>query len=353
MSYRVIQWATGNLGRAAIEGIVAHPDLELVGVWVSSQAKEGIDAGQLCGIADTGVRATGDIDALIALAPDCILYSPLFPSEDLIARFLEAGINVVTPLGWFYGKHLGATKLEEAAQRGGATLHGTGIHPGGMTERIPLMLSSFSQKITGVRAEEFSDCRTYGAPDVLRDYMMFGKKVEDCQNSFMLDILSSGFYQSIDMIADELGFHLDPEKRATHDIYAATGPIDSPIGVIQAGELAAQRFTWQGLVNGEPVISAIVNWYMGEKNLQDGWSIGDGGERYELEIQGDPPIVAQLHGIHPTADAVLEEVQRRNPGMVATANHCVSSIPYVCAAEAGLKSYLDLPLIAGRAKIGL
>jgi hypothetical protein len=350
MKYRVVQWATGNLGRAAIEGIVAHPDLELVGVWVSSEAKEGIDAGELCGIEKTGVLATQDSDALVALAPDCILYSPLFPSEDVIAGFLAAGINVVTPLGWFYTKHLDVTALAEAAQSGNATLHGTGIHPGGMTERIPLMLSSFSQKITGICAEEFSDCRTYGAPDVLRDYMMFGKPVEECQNSFMLDILSSGFYQSIDMIADELGFQLDAKKRATHDIYAATGPIDSPIGVIKAGELAAQRFTWQGLVNGEPVISAIVNWYMGAQNLEDGWSIGEGGERYELSILGDPPITAQLHGIHPTADAVIEDVLKRNPGMVATANHCVSSIPYVCAAGAGLKSYLDLPLIAGRAR---
>jgi hypothetical protein len=29
--------------------------------------------------------------------------------------------------------------------------------------------------------------------------------------------------------------------------------------------------------------------------------------------------------------------------------HCVNSVPYVCAAGPGIKTYLDLPLIAGRA----
>ena len=50
MSYRVIQWATGNVGRAAIEGVLAHPDLELVGAFVYSDAKAGRDVGELCGI---------------------------------------------------------------------------------------------------------------------------------------------------------------------------------------------------------------------------------------------------------------------------------------------------------------
>jgi len=351
--YRVVQWSTGNVGRAAIEGIVAHPELELVGVWVHSEEKMGRDAGEVCGIGPIGVKTSGNADELIALGPDCILYSPLFPVVEDLVRFLEAGINVVTPLGWFYPKRMDVSDLEAACSKGGATLHGTGIHPGGMTERIPLALSSFSQKITHVRSEEYSDCRTYGAPDVLRDYMMFGKTVDEASRGFMLDVLSTGFNQSIDMIADELGFDLDGEKTARHDTYRATGPIESPIGVIESGFVAAQKFTWQGTVRGRPVITAAVNWYMGRENIEDGWSIGEGGERYELEITGDPPLLVQVHGIHPSGSFSLEEVLRRNPGIVATANHCVSAIPYVCAAGPGIKSYLDLPLVAGRARIDL
>ena len=353
MTWRVVQWSTGNLGRAAIEGIIAHPELELAGVWVHTTSKAGKDAGEICGIGPIGVRTTQDAQALIAMRPDCILYSPLFPDEDEVVRMLEAGINVVTPLSWFYTKHMKVDRLEAACRKGNATLHGTGIHPGGMTERIPLVISSFSQKITHVRAEEYSDCRTYGAPEVLRDYMFFGKPVEQAGESMMLGVLSGGFYQSIDMIADAMGFRLDAKKRAVHQAFPATAPIESPIGVIRPGELAAQKFTWQGTVDGKPVITAAVNWYMGHENIGGGWSIGGGEERYELAITGDPPITAQFHGIHPAKGYVLEEVLRRNPGMVATANHCVSAIPYVCAAPAGIKSYLDLPLIAGRARLDL
>lgn len=350
MNYSVVQWATGNLGRAAIEGIVAHPDLELVGVWVHSDAKAGKDAGELAGIAPIGVRATTSLEDVIGLQPDCVLYSPLFANVAEIERLLAAGINVVTPLNWFYPKHIEAKGLRAACAKGGTTLHGTGIHPGGMTERIPLMLSSFSQKITGVRAEEFSDCRTYGAVDVLRDWMNFGKPVDEARESPLLSIMAEGFYQSIDMIADELGWKLD-EKRAQVAIFPATGPIESPIGTIQEGQLAAQRLCWEGVVDDKPVIQAIVNWYMGTANIGGGWAADGDGERYELEILGDPPLRVQIHGIHPSAGITLEELQRRNPGMVATANHCVSAIPYVCRAEAGLRSYLDLPLVAGRALV--
>jgi len=350
MTFKVVQWATGNLGRAAIEGITAHPDLELVGVWVHSGSKAGVDAGTLAGIDPVGVKATNAMEDILALKPDCVLYAPLFANNDEVERLLGAGINVVTPLNWFYPKRIGATGIKEACARGKATLHGTGIHPGGMTERLPLLLSSFSQQITSVRAEEFSDCRTYGAPDVLRDWMNFGKPLEEARENALLDIMSGGFNQSIDMIADELQFSLDEKKRATVEVFPATAPIESPVGTIEPGRLAAQRLCWEGLVDGKPVIQAIVNWYMGHENIGEGWDIGTGGERYELEILGDPPLTVQMHGIHPVGEINIEELQKRNPGMVATANHCVSAIPYVCAAEPGIQSYLDLPLMAGRAK---
>src|SRR5262245_33213274 len=137
MTYRVIQWATGNVGRAAVEGIVAHPDLELIGAWVHSPDKAGRDVGELCGIGPLGVVATGDEDHLLALDADCVLYSPLLPDTAQVIRILESGKNVVTPLGWFYPfVSIDVAAIEAACRRGGATLHGTGIHPGGITERF-------------------------------------------------------------------------------------------------------------------------------------------------------------------------------------------------------------------------
>jgi len=346
VTYRVIQWATGGVGRAAIEAIVSHPELELVGVWVHSDEKAGRDVGELCGLPALGVAATNDADALVALEADCVLYSPIIGERAIVLRLLESSKNVVTPLNWFYPGKRDVAALEAACQRGGVSLHGTGIHPGGITERFPLMVSALSRAVTHVRAEEFSDIRTYGAPTVVGDVMLFGKTPEEASKSPMLHMLGAGFMQSIDMVADELGFDLDGEKSTTHEMSVATRPIDSPIGPIQPGRVAAQRFTWEGTVRGEPVITVRTNWFMGEEHLEPAWTFGPEGERFEVEVTGDPSSHVTFHGWHPESIAAGLE---RNPGIVATATHCVSAVPYVCAAPPGIRTYLDLPLVAGRA----
>jgi 2,4-diaminopentanoate dehydrogenase len=353
MAYRVIQWATGNVGRAAVEGILSHPELELAGCWVHSAAKAGKDVGEICGTGPTGITTTSDVDAIVALDADCVLYAPLMPSKDEVARLLASGKNVVTPLGWFFPSRApDAAEMAEACRRGGSTLHGTGIHPGGITERLPLTLSAFSRDVTHVRAEEFSDIRSYGAELVVREIMLFGKPPEVAARSPMLDYLGMGFHQSIDMIAAALSITLDDERGGRHETALATARIDTPIGPIERGTVAAQRFTWQGLVRGTPVITARVNWLMGQQHLDPAWSFGPEGERFEIEITGDPPVSIAVHGLHPH-DPTSREASERNLGIVATAMHCVNAIPYVCRAEPGIKTYLDLPLVAGRAAASL
>ncbi len=346
MAIRVIQWATGGVGRAAIEGILSHPELELVGVWVHSAEKSGQDVGTILGRDPIGVTATNDVDALLATDADCVLYSPIVADPATVVRILESGKNIVTPLNWFYPGNRDVSALEAACQKGGVTLHGTGIHPGGITERFPLMVSALSREVTHVRAEEFSDIRTYGAPGVVGDVMLFGKTPEEAEKSPMVAMLGHGFQQSIDMVADELGFDLDDERPTKHEVAVATQPIDSPIGPIEPGRVAAQRFTWMGTVDGEPVITVRTNWFMGEEHLDPPWTFGPEGERFEVEITGDPSSSVTFHGWHPES---IEAGLERNPGIVATATHCVSGIPYAVAAEPGIKTYLDLPLIAGRA----
>jgi len=346
MSYRVIQWATGGVGRAGIEGILSHPELELAGVWAHSPDKHGKDVGEILGRAPLGIAASNDVDAMLSLDADCVLYAPVMANRAELLRILESGKNVVTPLNWFYRGARDWSDLESACQKAGVTLHGTGIHPGGITERFPLMISAMSRAITHVRAEEWSDIRTYGAPQVIGELMLFGKPPEVAKQSPMVKFMSDGFLQSIDMVADTLGFDLEPEKAVTHEVSTATHPIDSPIGVIEPGLVAAQRFTWQGLVRGEPVITVRTNWFMGEAGFDTGWSFGAEGERFEVEVTGDPSSKVTFHGWHPESIAAG---LARNPGIVATATHCVSAIPATCAAAPGIASYLDLPLVAGRA----
>ncbi|MBV9516221.1 MAG: dihydrodipicolinate reductase, partial [Mycobacteriaceae bacterium] len=171
MALRVIQWATGSVGKAAIDYIVKHPQLELVGCWVHSKDKHGKDVGDIIGASPLGVTATSSVDDVLATEADAVVYTPLMGSTDEVATLLRSGKNVVTPIGWFYPSERQAARLAPACAEGNVSLHGTGIHPGGVTEVFSLMLSAMSSAVTFVRAEEFSDVRTYGAPDVLRHIM--------------------------------------------------------------------------------------------------------------------------------------------------------------------------------------
>ncbi|HEX9031011.1 MAG TPA: hypothetical protein VF834_04150 [Streptosporangiaceae bacterium] len=346
MTFRVIQWATGGVGRAAIEGILRHPELELAGCWVHTAAKHGKDVGDILGRGPLGVMATSDVGEILALDADCVVYAPLVPDESQVLALLRSGKNVVTPVGWVYPEPGRAAQLRQACLDGGVTLHGTGIHPGGITERFPLMISALTAAATHVRAEEFSDIRTYNAPDVVRHIMGFGGTRQEALDSPMAALLSGGFKQSVRMVVHELGFDADPGLRTTQEVGLATAPIDSQIGVIQPGQVAARRFQWEAIADGRPVVTAAVNWLMGEEHLDTGWEFGPLGERFEIEVTGDPTVRVTFSGLQPESVAAGLV---RNPGVVATANHCVSAIPYVCRAEPGIKTYLDLPLIAGRA----
>ncbi len=72
----VVQWATGNTGQRALREVIRHPDLDLVGVLVYDEAKDGVDAGDLCDESPTGVLATTDREAVLGLGADCVVYMP-------------------------------------------------------------------------------------------------------------------------------------------------------------------------------------------------------------------------------------------------------------------------------------
>lgn len=350
MALRVVQWATGGVGVAAIKGVLEHPDLELVGCWVHSEAKCGRDVGDIlgfgAGVGSIGVNATNSVEDILALDADAVIYSPLMPNPDEVAALLRSGKNVVTPVGWFYpGDKEGAT-LRAAAVESGVTLHGTGIAPGGISDKFPLMMSIMSTGATFVRAEEFSDLRTYDAPDVLRYVMGFGDTPEKALSGPMQKLLDGGFIQSVKMIVDEMGFNAEPRIRATQEIAVATAPIESPMGSIQPGQVAGRKFHWEALVGEEVVVRVTVNWFMGQQDLDPAWTFGPAGERYEMEVRGNPDFTVTIKGFQPES---VEAGLVSNNGIVATAAHCVNSVPAVCAAAPGIATYLDLPLISGKA----
>ncbi len=344
MALRVVQWATGGVGVAAIRGVLEHPELELAGCWVHSPQKAGRDVGELVGTEPLGITATTSSDEILALQADAVVYTPLLPNPDEVAALLRSGKNVVSPVGWFYPSEKEAGPLRAAALEAGVTLHGTGIAPGGISEKFPLMLSAMSTGVTFVRAEEFSDLRTYEAPDVLRYVMGFGDTPEKALTGPMQKLLDGGFIQSVRMIVDKMGFAAEPTVRSAQEVAVATAPIESPMGTIEPGQVAARKFHWEALVGDETVVRVTVNWLMGEQNLDPAWDFGPAGQRYEIQVCGNPDFTVAIKGFQSEFGAAGPE-----SGIVATAAHCVNSVPAVCAAAPGIATYLDLPLISGTA----
>src|ERR1700761_3514040 len=126
---RVVQWATGGVGKAAIQCVLNHPQLDLAGCWGQSADKNGRDVGDILGIESVGVPPTSSIRLVLALDADCVMYSPLIPNDDEVIAILRSGKNVVTPVGWVYPdfSHPAVAAIVDAAVAGGVALHGSGI----------------------------------------------------------------------------------------------------------------------------------------------------------------------------------------------------------------------------------
>src|SRR3954469_11576353 len=218
---KVVVWSTGTVGRHAIAGIDAHPDLELVGVWVSNPAKHGKDAGELAELGrELGVPATTDRDELLAMKPDAIVHTAMtddrvFEAIEDLTGFLEAGVNVTSsgPVLLQWPEQILPPELMEritkAGERTGASLHVNGIDPGFANDVLPLVLTSLSQRIDEVRVMEICDYSTYYQPVVMNDLFGFGKPMDQPGFLFAPGILSMAWGSVVRQLAAGLGIVLD------------------------------------------------------------------------------------------------------------------------------------------------
>ncbi len=350
---RVVAWSTGTVGRHAIAGIDARPDLELVGVWVSDPAKDGRDAGRLADLdRDLGVLATTDREALLALEPDCIVHTAMtddriFEAIDDLVSFHEAGINEVSsgpvvlqyPHGVLPAEMV--DRIQKAGESGGASLHVNGIDPGFANDVLPLVLTSLSQRIDEVRCFEIADYSTYYQPVVMGEIFGFGKPLDEVPMLFQPGILSMAWGSVVRQMAAGLGVVLDEPlvenvERVAWDRDVSTASVEIP-----AGTAAAVRFEVVGTVDGVPrVVLEHVTRTHPEQMPQ--WpQPGSGDGCYRVQVTGEPMMTLDLahHGEHGDHNV---------SGMITTAMRLVNAVHAVVDAPPGLVTALDLPLVTGR-----
>ncbi|RIK98930.1 MAG: diacylglycerol kinase [Proteobacteria bacterium] len=347
MPYRVVQWSTGNVGRYALRQILDHPALELAGVYVTSEAKAGKDAGELCGRPATGVRATRDADALLAGDADCVVYTATadrrpFEAVADMARILAGGKNVVSSsvVGLVHPRALGervTAQLEEACAKGRSSFFTNGIDPGFANDVLPLVLSGLCGTWEEIRIQEIINYATYAQPEVLFDTMGFGQPMDAKPIILMPGALGFAWGGTIRLLAEGLGLTLDRVEE-WHERCAATKRLDVQGHVIEPGTMAGLRFEVRGIVGGKPVLVVEHVTRMAD-DLAPDWPKGNGS--YRVLVKGVPGMRCEYefwdeHGDHAVG------------GVVLTATRLVNAIPAVCEAPPGLLSALDLPLITGR-----
>ncbi len=336
-TYRVVQWATGNIGTKSLRAVIEHPQLELVGLYVHSADKVGKDAGSFCGVEDTGVVATSSIGDILSLGADCILYMRQGCDFDEVCQILESGANIVTTRGEFHRPaSLDADvrqRIEDACDAGSSSLHSTGSSPGFITEAVPMVLLSMARRLDLLQIDEFADMSSRNSPELLYDIMGFGRDPATFDLR-RFDHLGSAFGPSLTQLADTIGLPLDTIE-AGGEIAVATRDIDIAAGTIVAGTVAAQRPFVVGVRNDAPLLRFHANWYVTHE-IEPAWELRETGWR--VQVLGDTPLdVAIRFPVEPERYADV------SPGF--TAHPAVNAVPAVCDAPPGIRTGAELPTV--------
>jgi hypothetical protein len=352
MAIRVALIGTGNCGALALKQLINDTRFELAGVWVSSDAKVGKDAGELAGLdVTTGVAAINDLDAIIAAKPECIVYTAMgdvrLPQAMADVRtILAAGIDVVGsglgvlqyPWGVIPDKYI--QRIEDAAREGDSTVFMTGVDPGFVTDLLPFALAGTCQSIEQVRTMEIADYASYDGATVMFDVMGFGNEIGDLPMLYQPGVLSIAWGTAIRQMAAGLGIEVDEIKDAVEQ-EPAPEDFDVAVGTIKKGTVAAVRFVIEGMVEGKPVI-VVEHVTRLRGDLRPDWAQpAKGGGSYRVEITGEPSYTMDICPTSSNGD-------HNYAAILAAAGRIVNAIPDVVAAPPGIRTTLDMPLVTGK-----
>jgi 2,4-diaminopentanoate dehydrogenase len=340
MTYKVVQWATGNVGTRSLRSVIEHPDMQLVGLYVHSKDKAGRDAGELCGVGPTGVKATNSIDDIVALRPDCVLYMQQGANIDDLCKLLAAGCNVVTTRVEFHHPPTLDAKvrerLEAACREGKTSLHSTGSSPGFSTEALPIVLASLQRRFDGMTINEFADCSSRNSPELLFQIMGFGKPL-GAFNEYILAEVKTGFENSLRAFADAISQPLD-KVDIEGQFAAARNQVRIAAGTVEKGTIGAQRITISGMRNGKVLMRMRLNWYI-TTDIAEDWDMRDSG--WHIVMEGDVPLDVSIR--FPIA---MEHYAAMTPGL--TAHRAVNAVPALCAAPPGIRTTAELTQVVAR-----
>ncbi|MBF6139849.1 dihydrodipicolinate reductase [Nocardia farcinica] len=350
-------WGTGNVGRASIRAVDAHPDLELAAVLVRDPAKSGRDAGQLAGLDRTlGVTATDDVDAALAARPRAVVYAAsgdLRPDDALadVLRLLRAGAVVVTPSLYALYDPVGAPAeirdpVLAAIEEGGGALFVSGVDPGWGNDVLPLLVSGLAGTVETVRCQEIFDYTTYDQPDSVRYLVGMGQPMDYAPPMLAAGVPTMVWGGQVRLLARALGVELDDLRETLERRPLEYAVRTELMGEFAAGTQGAVRFEVQGIVDGEPrlVIEHVTRIH---PDCAPDWpSPPDGGAgAHRVIVTGMPRIEV-------TVAADDEHGNRSAGGNATAAGRLVNAIDWLVEAGPGLYDALTVPLRPALGKLG-
>jgi hypothetical protein len=348
--YKVVVWATGRVGRLAIRAVADRSNLELVGVWVHSESKDGKDAGTIAGIDPLGVAATRDDAAILAGDADCIIYTGPATSRPREAitdfcRILESGKNIVTTSvpGLVYprGSIKASTvqRIVDSAIKGGSSIYSSGIEPGFGCDLLAVAMASMSNRIYSIRGLEITDYSRDNTVYEMRELFGFGQPMDYQGGIMMPGVIKYGWGAAVTMVAEALGVQLD-DIRETCEFAPSPRRLETLSGVIEPGTVAAVWFRCIGVVDGQEVITIEHVDRMAEDVAPEWPKSRAGGIDgvWRVMIEGEPSFDAEFEtGFHSDEDST-------DHGLLATGMRAINAIPWVCHAAPGLVDALHIPL---------
>ena len=290
MTYRVVQWTTGNVGRRSVHAVLNNPHLDLVGCYAWSADKVGRDVGELAGTDALGVTATDDVDALLALRPDCVIYNPLWPDIDHLVRILESGANVVSTAGFLNGRAYGADAteaIERACERGSSSIFGSGMNPG-FANLLALVSAGVCDRVDSISVLESVDSTGYGSAETEQS-VGYCRAIDDPDLPELARRGTAVFGDAVAVMADALDITLD-DIRCEPSFAMATEDLELGYMTIPAGCVAGIEAHWLGIVDDRTVIDLGVRWRKGQA-LEPDWEVEHG---YLVEIDGSPRQIGRL-----------------------------------------------------------
>lgn len=337
MTTKVIQWATGEVGKLCLKEILSRPDLELVGLLCYSPDKEGKDAGEIVGLPPVGIKATRSKEEILALDADVVIHSPLSQVmaelDADVTALLASGKNVISTAAYYAPEFRGldiVAALEAACKTGSATLLGTGVEPGFMFERVMPTITGMCTEIDHIRLVEVIDAAQHPAAVMISEALGIGKPLDAVSKDSPFGQYFTSFFSEMTTAAGRaMGVTFD-SLEAGLDVAPASRDLEIAVGKVAKGTVAGNKYWVCGYVDGKTFMTVEVYWLVEPGVI--GWPAPADRYQWHIEIEGKPSariVVDALPSLDPAGESY-------DPGFHATMATAINAIGEICAAPPGI-----------------